>query len=250
LAQAGGGGISSLALLGIITAVVLLALGGWKLYAIVTPWLYARREGVDIGLARIARLHDPAVIIAAAANARKGGIHVSIEELQTHHLAGGRLPQVVTALILAKRANIEVTWDVICAVDLAGRDVLDLIRQAQIPITLDVPSLNSRFKAIHAVPQDGIELIIRAEVQCRLNAQRVIGGATEGTIIARVAEAVIRAVAASPTHQEALANMETLGDRIKQLGLDAGTAFLIDRIRITDVEIGEDVMERYRREDP
>jgi uncharacterized protein YqfA (UPF0365 family) len=172
----------------------------------------------------------------------KAGIpEVSVNDLESHYLARGRVPNVVNALVAANRANLALDWKKACAIDLAGRDVLEAIHTSVHPKVIDVPGETSHKKSIDAVAKDGIQVKARARVTVRTNIQQLIGGATEETVIARVGEGIVTAIGSSDTYKAVLENPDLISRRVLEKGLDAGTAFEILSIDIADVDVGENV---------
>src|SRR5690606_7823316 len=163
-----------------------------------TLWLQAVLSGATVSFFDIIGMRlrrvDPRVIVLSRIRAVKAGLKVSANQLETHYLAGGRVPTVVTALIAADRAKIELPWDVACAIDLAGRDILDAVQTSVNPKVIDCPNPAQGRATIDAVAQDGIQLKCRARVTVRANIARLVGGATEETIVARVGEGIVTTI--------------------------------------------------------
>src|SRR5690554_4264671 len=176
----------------------------------------------------------PAHIILPLIKARQAGLHVTIEQLETHYLAGGNVDRVVDALIAAQRANIDLSFSRAAAIDLAGRDVLEAVQMSVNPKVIETP-------VVAAVAKDGIELRSKARVTVRANIDRLVGGAGEATIIARVGEGIVTTVGSSPTHKEVLENPDMISRNVLEKGLDAGTAFEILSIDIADVDVGRNI---------
>lgn len=184
---------------------------------------------------------DPRTIVLSRIRAVKAGLNISSNQLETHYLSGGRVPTVVTALIAADRARIALPWDTACAIDLAGRDILDAVQTSVNPKVIDCPSASSGRQTIDAVAQDGIQLRAKARVTVRANIARLIGGATEETIIARVGEGIVTTIGSSPSHKAVLENPDRISKTVLEKGLDAGTAFEILSIDIADIDVGENI---------
>ena len=157
-----------------------------------------------------------------------------IQELETHYLAGGNVPQVIRALISADKANIDLIFKQATAIDLAGRDVFEAVQMSVTPKVINTPSVT-------AVAADGIQLRFKARVTIRANIQQLVGGAGEETILARVGEGIVTSVGSSPTHKEMLSNPDNISKLVLQRGLDAGTAFEILSIDIADVDVGVNI---------
>ncbi len=184
---------------------------------------------------------NPRTIVLSRIQAGKAGIDVSTNELETHYLARGDVPRVVNALIAADRAKIELDWNTACAIDLAGRDILEAVRTSVNPKVIDCPSADSGRRTIDAVAQDGIQLRARARVTVRANLARLIGGATEETIIARVGEGIVTTIGSALSHKAVLENPDSISKTVLSKGLDAGTAFMIISIDIADIDVGDNI---------
>jgi len=169
---------------------------------------------------------------------KKAGIEISTEQLEAHYLAGGRITNVVRAMIAADKARIELPWETATAIDLAGRDILEAVRTSVDPKVIDCPSDGGSKRTIDAVAGDGIQLKARARVTVRTNIARLVGGATEETIIARVGEGIISTIGSAATHLKVLENPDNISKTVLAKGLDAGTAFEILSIDIADIDVG------------
>lgn len=176
----------------------------------------------------------PAQIILPLIKAAKAGLAVTVDKLEAHYLAGGNVDRVVNALIAAHRAEIGLTFERAAAIDLAGRNVLEAVQMSVNPKVLETPWVS-------AVAKDGIELKCMARVTVRANIDRLVGGAGEATILARVGEGVVTTVGSSPTHKEVLENPDMISRNVLEKGLDAGTAFEILSIDIADVDVGRNI---------
>jgi uncharacterized protein YqfA (UPF0365 family) len=171
----------------------------------------------------------------------KAGLELTTSQLESHYLAGGRVQNVVLALIAADRANINLTWKTATAIDLAGRDILDAVQTSVNPKVIDCPDPRKGRETVDAVAQDGIQLKAKARVTVRTNIDRLIGGATEETIIARVGEGIVTTIGSSITHKTVLENPDNISKSVLAKGLDAGTAFEILSIDIADVDVGDNI---------
>jgi uncharacterized protein YqfA (UPF0365 family) len=171
----------------------------------------------------------------------QAGLDVSQRDLESHYLAGGRVPNVVRALIAANRANIPLTFKTATAIDLAGRDILDAVQTSVNPKVIDCPDPRKGKETVDAVAQDGIQLKAKARVTVRANIDRLIGGATEETIIARVGEGIVTTIGSSVSHKSVLENPDNISKSVLSKGLDAGTAFEILSIDIADVDVGDNI---------
>lgn len=201
-------------------------------------WITAFFSGVKVGIATLVgmklRRVTPRKIINPMIKATKAGLNLKLDELEAHYLAGGNVDTLVDALIAAQRANIELEFKRAAAIDLAGRNVLEAVRVSVNPKVIETPN-------IAAVSKDGIEVIVKARVTVRANIERLVGGAGEETIIARVGEGIVTTVGSSNTHKEVLENPDSISTTVLEKGLDSGTAFEILSIDIADVDVGRNI---------
>lgn len=200
----------------------------------------AKVSFIDLVMMRFRKVNARSIVINRI-SAKKAGIEISTDALEAHFLAGGRITNVVRAMIAADKARIGLTWDSATAIDLAGRDILAAVHTSVDPKVIDVPSTEGGKKTIDAVAGDGIQLRARARVTVRTNISRLVGGATEETIIARVGEGIISTIGSSKTHLEVLENPDAISKAVLAKGLDAGTAFEILSIDIADIDVGENI---------
>jgi uncharacterized protein YqfA (UPF0365 family) len=185
---------------------------------------------------------DARVIVLCRIQAVKAGLQdMRVGELEQHYLARGRVPNVVNAMIAANRAGIELTWRHACAIDLAGRDILDAVQTSVNPKVIDCPNPVSGKSTVDAVAKDGIQVKAKARVTVRTNIRQLIGGATEETIIARVGEGIVTSIGSADTYKAVLENPDVISRKVLERGLDAGTAFEILSIDIADVDVGENI---------
>jgi len=201
-------------------------------------WITAIFSGVRVGLGTLIGMRlrkvQPAEIVRPLISATKAGIDLDVGQMEAHYLAGGRVASVVAALISADRANIELPWKRATAIDLAGRDVLEAVQVSVNPKVIETPR-------IAAVAKDGIQVIAVARVTVRANIERLVGGAGEETIIARVGEGSVSSIGSADSHKYVLENPDDISRRVLERGLDAGTAFEILSIDIADVDIGRNI---------
>ncbi len=206
-------------------------------------WISAIAAGVDVGLITLIGMRlrrvAPARIILPFIKAQKGGVETTIDKLEAHFLAGGNVDNVVDALIAAHRADIALTFERAAAIDLAGRNVLEAVQMSVNPKVIETP-------LISAVAKDGIELKAKARVTVRANIDRLVGGAGEATIIARVGEGIVTTVGSSESHAEVLENPDKISRMVLAKGLDSGTAFEILSIDIADVDVGRNIGARLQ----
>ncbi len=210
-----------------------------------TLWLQARLSRATVGLLEMIAMRlrkvDVRTIVLSRIRAVKAGIEVSTALLETHYLAGGRVPNVVSALINAQKARIDLVFDTACAIDLAGRDILDAVQTSVIPKVIDCPNPTAGRATIDAVAKDGIQLRARARVTVRTNLPRLVGGAGEETIVARVGEGIVSAIGSAESHKHVLENPDRISKAVMARGLDSGTAFEILSIDIADIDVGENI---------
>ncbi len=201
-------------------------------------WITALFSGVKVSILTLAGMRirrvRPARIVNPMIKATKAGIKLTVDKLEAHLLAGGDVNMVVDALIAAQRANINLEFEQAAAIDLAGRDVLEAVKVSVNPKVIETP-------IISAVAKDGIEVKVKARVTVRANIERLVGGAGEETIIARVGEGVVTTVGSSATHKDVLENPDRISKTVLEKGLDSGTAFEILSIDIADVDVGRNI---------
>jgi uncharacterized protein YqfA (UPF0365 family) len=208
-------------------------------------WFRALLSGAHVGLGRLVgmwlRHVNPGVIVDSRIMLTKAGIDVSSDWLETHFLARGDVIKVSRALVAANKANISLPFQRAAAIDLAGRDVLEAVRTSVNPKVIDCPETSKGKLTIDAVAKDGIQLCVKARVTVRANIERLVGGATEETIIARVGEGIVTTIGSSESYKAVLENPDTISRTVLAKGLDAGTAFEILSIDIADIDVGENV---------
>ncbi len=182
---------------------------------------------------------DIRTVVINRIRAVKAGMDIPTNALETHYLAGGRVSNVVTALISARSAKIDLPWSTATAIDLAGRDILEAVHTSVNPKVIDCPAAVGPRSTIDAVARDGIQLKVKARVTVRTNIARLVGGATEETIIARVGQGIVSTIGSAHDHKAVLENPDDISKTVMKSGLDAGTAFEILSIDIADVDVGE-----------
>jgi len=181
------------------------------------------------------------VIVDALVMATKAGVPVDVENLQAHVLARGNIRVVIQSLVAASRAGIDLSFERATAIDLAGRDMIDAVRTSVNPKVIDVPQSDSELSTIDGVSKNGIQLKCKVRVTVRTNLQRLVGGATEETVVARVGQGIVAAIGMAEDHKEVLANPSRISKKVLEEGLDAGTAFEIVSIDIADITVGENI---------
>ena len=226
----------------IILIVVVVALLFLKFFRL---WLQAKLSRANVKFSELIgmwlRKVDIRTIVLSRITAVQAGVEISTKDLESHYLAGGRVPNVVRALIAANRANIDLSLQTATAIDLAGRDILEAVQTSVNPKVIDCPDASKGKNTVDAVAQDGIQLSAKARVTVRANIDRLIGGATEETIIARVGEGIVTTIGSAMTHKSVLENPDNISKSVLAKGLDAGTAFEILSIDIADVDVGENI---------
>lgn len=209
-------------------------------------WVQAYMSGTRIGLFQLVgmslRKVNPSVIVRGAISATQAGLPLNTRDLEAHYLAGGNVTRVVNALIAADRANLGLDFRQAAAIDLAGRDVLDAVQTSVKPKVIDCPVDGK----VAAMAKNGIQVLAKARVTVRTNIKRLVGGATEETIIARVGEGIVSTIGSSETHKDVLENPDRISKGVLAKGLDAGTAFEILSIDIADVDIGDNIGARLQ----
>ncbi|MFF2175366.1 flotillin-like protein FloA [Lysinibacillus sp. NPDC058147] len=229
-----------LALIGPIVGLVLLfiVVAVFFTFVPVALWISALAAGVRVSIftligMRLRRV-IPSRIVNPLIKAHKAGLPVTINQLESHYLAGGNVDRVVNALIAAHRANIELTFERCAAIDLAGRDVLEAVQMSVNPKVIETPF-------IAGVAMNGIEVKAKARITVRANIERLVGGAGEETVIARVGEGIVSTIGSASSHTTVLENPDMISQTVLAKGLDSGTAFEILSIDIADVDIGKNI---------
>ena len=225
---------------GLIILIILAVIGRY-----IGLWIQSVVSGAPVGLLDLfmMRLRKvlPNIIVLNRISAKKAGMDFATSQLEAHYLAGGNIDRVVRAMIAADKAKIDLSWDGATAIDLAGRDILKAVQTSVDPKVIDCPSQQSGKTTIDAVAGDGIQLRARARVTVRTNIARLVGGATEETIIARVGEGIISTIGSAASHKEVLENPDRISKTVLSKGLDSGTAFEILSIDIADVDVGSNI---------
>ena len=176
----------------------------------------------------------PSRIVLPLIKARKAGMNLGVNQLEAHYLAGGNVDNVVNALIASERAGIDLPFEKAAAIDLAGRDVLEAVKMSVNPKVIETTNVS-------AVAKDGIELLVKARVTVRADLERLVGGAGEATILARIGEGIVTTVGSAQSHKEVLENPDDISKRVLSKGLDSGTAFEILSIDIADIDVGRNI---------
>lgn len=202
-------------------------------------WLSAKVSGVNISLVQLFLMRirnvPPYIIVPGMIEAHKAGLsNITRDELEAHYLAGGHVERVVHALVSASKANIELTFQMATAIDLAGRDVFEAVQMSVNPKVINTPP-------VAAVAKDGIQLIAKARVTVRANIKQLVGGAGEDTVLARVGEGIVSSIGSSASHKTVLENPDFISRVVLEKGLDAGTAFEILSIDIADIDVGKNI---------
>ncbi len=233
---------------GVVAIVVLFVLS--MIFNNFWLWVQARLSGAPVGLVQLFlmkfRKVSSTVIVQARITAMKAGIDISANDLEAHYLAGGNVIRVVNSLIAASKAGIPLAFKQATSIDLAGRDILEAVKTSVNPKVIDCPSKESGKDSIEAVAADGIQLKVRARVTVRTNIGRLVGGATEETIVARVGEGIVTTIGSAGSHKDVLANPDKISKTVMEKGLDNGTAFEILSIDIADVDVGENIGARLQ----
>ncbi|MBI2071447.1 MAG: flotillin-like protein FloA [Gemmatimonadetes bacterium] len=224
-----------LPILFILGAILLVGIAS---FVPVRLWIEAWAAGVSVGLTTLVGMRlrkvSPAAVIRPLINATKAGLTLGTDGLEAHYLAGGNVDRVVKALISADKAGIDLTFQRAAAIDLAGRDVLEAVQVSVNPKVIQTPK-------VAAMAKDGIQLIALARVTVRANIHRLVGGAGEETILARVGEGIVSTIGSSASHKAVLENPDNISKTVLAKGLDSGTAFEILSIDIADVDVGKNI---------
>jgi len=201
-------------------------------------WITAIFSGVRISIANLIfmriRKVPPSLVVNALINSTKAGLKVTSNEIETHYLAGGNVNAVIRAMISADKANIALDWKAATAINLAGRDVLEAVQMSVNPKVIDTPPVT-------AVAKDGIQLISKARVTVRTDINKLVGGAGEETVLARVGEGIVSSIGSAVSHKEVLEHPDSISKVVLAKGLDAGTAFEILSIDIADIDVGKNI---------
>ncbi|HSJ67383.1 MAG TPA: flotillin-like protein FloA [Anditalea sp.] len=204
----------------------------------VNLWITAQFSNVNVGIGELIGMRirkvPPSIIVNSMITATKAGLHLTTNDLETHYMAGGNVPNVIRALISADKANISITFKQATAIDLAGRDVFEAVQISVNPKVINTPN-------VAAVAADGIQLIAKARVTVRANIAQLVGGAGEETILARVGEGIVTSIGSAANHKSVLENPDKISKLVLERGLDAGTAFEILSIDIADIDVGTNI---------
>ncbi len=223
---------------GVIIVVAIILFSIFLYYFPVGLWIRTIAAGVPLGIIALVRMRligiPPSVIVTNYVRARKAGLNLTVDQMQSHFLAGGNVENVTLAMIAAQRAQIPLEWQRASAIDLAGRNVLEALQTSVNPKVIETP-------IFQGVAQNGIQLNVKARITVRSDLDRYVGGAGEPTIVARVGEGVVSAVGAAVDHKEVLEYPDRISKAVLAKGLDAGTAFEIVSIDIADVDVGKNI---------
>lgn len=221
-----------------MAAVAIVVLSIFFSFVPVMLWISALASGVRIGIITLVAMRlrrvVPSRIVNPLIKARKAGLEMDTNQLESHYLAGGNVDRVIDALVAAQRADIPLGFERAAAIDLAGRDVLEAVQMSVNPKVIETP-------VVAAMAKDGIELRTKAKVTVRANIDRLVGGAGEETVIARVGEGIVSTIGSSESHKDVLENPDMISKSVLNRGLDSGTAFEILSIDIADVDVGKNI---------
>lgn len=230
-------GADVLVVLAIIVGVIIF-LALFFSFIPISLWIRAAASNVKVGLGQLIGMRFrkvvPSRIIIPAIKSTKAGLDITVAQLETHYMAGGNVDRVIEASIAAQRAGIELPYERACAIDLAGRDILTAVQMSVHPKVIETP-------IVAAIAKNGIELRAKARVTVRANIDRLVGGAGEETIIARVGEGIVTTVGSAVSHKAVLENPDLISTTVLSKGLDAGTAYEILSIDIADVDVGRNI---------
>ncbi|MBA3648342.1 MAG: flotillin-like protein FloA [Chitinophagales bacterium] len=224
--------------LAVVAAVVIIAIFLFLYIVPLNLWITAWVAGAPIGIGQLVAMRirkvPPSLVVNALINSTKAGLKVSSNEIETHYLAGGNVNQVIRAMISADKANIPLNWKMATAINLAGREVFEAVQMSVNPKVIDTPPVT-------AVAKNGIQLITKARVTVRTNINKLVGGAGEETVLARVGEGIVSCIGSSASHKDVLENPDLISKVVLAKGLDAGTAFEILSIDIADIDVGKNI---------
>tara|TARA_R110000744_G_C19298908_1_gene555521 strand:+ start:13 stop:1002 length:990 start_codon:yes stop_codon:yes gene_type:complete len=232
---------------------ILVGIGALILFVVVVVlfnyfalWFQAYLSNAKVGLMsiiamRFRKVNSTVIVINMIRLVKSGITGIRTDDLESHYLAGGNVGNVVSAIIAASNARIELDWGVATAIDLAGRDILDAVNTSVNPKVIDCPDPSLGRGTIDAVAKDGIQLKARARVTVRTNLARLVGGATEETIVARVGEGIVSSIGSADTHKVVLENPDGISKAVLARGLDSGTAYEILSIDIADIDVGVNI---------
>lgn len=226
--------IALITVIGILGLLIVL----FFLFVPIGLWISSLAANVKISIFNLIgmklRRVVPSRIVLPLIKARKAGMNLGVNQLEAHYLAGGNVDNVVNALIASERAGIELPFEKAAAIDLAGRDVLEAVKMSVNPKVIETTNVS-------AVAKDGIELLVKARVTVRADLERLVGGAGEATILARIGEGIVTTVGSAQSHKEVLENPDDISKRVLSKGLDSGTAFEILSIDVADIDVGRNI---------
>lgn len=226
--------IGYIILIGIIGLLVVL----FFVFVPVGLWISSLAANVKVSIFNLIGMRlrrvVPSKIVMPLIKATKAGLRVNVNQMEAHYLAGGDIDSVINALIAAERAGIELPFEKAAAIDLAGRDVLEAVKMSVNPKVIQTPNVS-------AVAKDGIELLVKARVTVRADLERLVGGAGEETVLARIGEGIVTTVGSAASHKEVLENPDDISKLVLSKGLDSGTAFEILSIDVADIDVGRNI---------
>lgn len=228
-----------------LVAVLIFIVFLFLFFSFIRLWIQALLTKADIGIGSLIGMKlrnvDYAMVVRQKIALVQAGVRVTTSDLESHFLARGNVPKTATAVIAAHKAGLDLPWRVAAAIDLAGRDVLEAVRTSVNPKVIDCPDPAKGKQFLDAVCRNGIQLLAKARVTVRTKLERLVGGATEETIIARVGEGIVKAIGSAHDHKEVLANPGMISQTVLHNALDAQTAFEIVSIDIAHIEVGENI---------
>jgi len=226
--------VGMIVLIGIILLILVLLFA----FVPVGLWVSCLAAGVRVSIFKLVGMRlrrvAPAAIMLPLVKARKAGLNLTANQLEAHYLAGGHVNDVVNALIASERAGIELPFEKAAAIDLAGREVLEAVKMSVNPKVIETANIS-------AVAKDGIELLVKARVTMRADLERLVGGAGEATVLARIGEGIVTTVGSADSHKKVLENPDDISKLVLSKGLDSGTAFEILSIDIADIDVGRNI---------
>jgi len=244
--------MSPVAIVGLIVGGLIVVVFLWLAASVIGLWFQAWVSGASVKMLELIgmkfRKVNMGLIVRARIESVKAGVEISANSLEAHYLSGGSVLHVTRAVIIADRAKLDMDFKRASMIDLAGRDVLDAVNTSVNPKVIDCPGHSSNRNTIDAVCKDGIQLKVRARVTVRTALDRLVGGATEETVIARVGEGIVSAIGSAQSHSHVLENPDIISKAVLHKGLDAGTAYEILSIDIADIDVGDNIGAKLQEE--
>jgi uncharacterized protein YqfA (UPF0365 family) len=230
---------------GAFVALIAFGIGLWIFFSFIRLWIQSLLTGARVGIFDLVGMKlrnvDYAMIVRHKIALVQAGVKISTEEMEAHYLARGNVPKTTAAVIAAHKAGMDLPWRTAAAIDLAGRDILDAVRTSVNPKVIDCPDPSKGRPTLDGVCKNGIQLRAKARVTVRTKLDRLVGGATEETIIARVGEGIVKAIGSADHHTDVLANPNLISQAVLKNSLDSQTAFEIVSIDVAEIDVGDNI---------